>query len=190
MADNDSVVIKCPACGCEMVKVFMPKAGVNLDVCINGCGGIYFDNREFLEFDEPHEDISPLEELFKDKEFKHVDENQTRYCPVCGNAMMKNYSDIGKEVQVDECYSSGGKCLDNQEIKKIRSLNSPENRQRSDAIVKNLYSSVGIELEEKKKRYNQLTHGFNKLSRMIFAVFMIITILVICIGFILTFLVK
>ena len=74
MADNDSVVIKCPACGCEMVKVFMPKAGVNLDVCINGCGGIYFDNREFLEFDEPHEDISPLEELFKDKEFKHVDE--------------------------------------------------------------------------------------------------------------------
>ena len=52
--------IKCPACGEEMVKIYMPQQGVNLDVCINGCGGIYFDNREFAKFDEESEDISPF----------------------------------------------------------------------------------------------------------------------------------
>ena len=178
MADNDSVIIKCPACGCDMVKVFMPKVGVNLDVCINGCGGIYFDNREFQEFDEPHEDISPLEELFKDKEFKSVDENQTRYCPVCGSAMMKNYSDPGKEVQVDECYSCGGKFLDYGEIKKIRSLNAPENKQNN-AIIKDLYANVGMEILERKNRYNKISRKANKLSQVIFTLIMLFTIIII-----------
>ncbi len=51
--------IKCPACGKEMEKVFIPSEGINIDICTNGCGGIFFDNREFDKFNEGHEDISP-----------------------------------------------------------------------------------------------------------------------------------
>ena len=68
MADNLEI-INCPACGKEMQKVFMPSAGINLDVCVNGCGGIYFDNREFKKFDEQHEDIEPLVKAFEGRTY-------------------------------------------------------------------------------------------------------------------------
>ena len=42
--------LKCPACGSEMQKVFIPNKGINVDVCSQGCGGIYFDNKEIQEF--------------------------------------------------------------------------------------------------------------------------------------------
>ena len=173
MADNDKI-IKCPACGCEMEKIFMPKAGINLDVCTNGCGGIYFDNREFKEFDEPHEDISPLIELLKNKEFKTVDENETRYCPVCGSAMMKNYASAEKDVQVDECYSCGGKFLDYGEIKKIRSINSPYNIEKTKDIFKDLYENAGLELIEEKKRRNQKSKTIKYTVRILFAILIIV----------------
>ncbi len=178
MADNNEVIIKCPACGCDMEKIFMPSAGVNIDVCTNGCGGIYFDNREFKAFDEPHENIAPLEELFKDKEFKQVNENETRYCPVCGNAMIKNYADVNKEVLVDECYSCGGKFLDYGEIKKIRSLNSPENKQKSKDVFKELYANVGLELLEEKNRKNTITKKIKYSVRIIFVLLMLILALI------------
>ena len=44
--------IACPACGKKMHKVFMTEQNLNIDVCLDGCGGIYFDNREFKKFDE------------------------------------------------------------------------------------------------------------------------------------------
>ena len=56
MADNFKT-IKCPACQKEMHKIFIPSEGINIDVCLDGCGGIYFDNREFKSFDEQHESI-------------------------------------------------------------------------------------------------------------------------------------
>ena len=46
MADNLEEIY-CPACGKKMEKIFMSAQGVNLDVCTQGCGGIFFDNREF-----------------------------------------------------------------------------------------------------------------------------------------------
>ena len=36
--------IKCPACGNTMEKVFIPSAGINLDICTDGCGGIYISS--------------------------------------------------------------------------------------------------------------------------------------------------
>ncbi len=143
MADNKEI-IKCPACGETMTKVFMPSQGVNLDVCVNGCGGIYFDNREFSKFDEPHENIEPLIEILKNKEFKKVDETQTRKCPVCHSVMVKNFASAKKEVQVDDCYSCGGKFLDYNELNKIRNQYPTEEARISD-ILKMMYSDLGIE---------------------------------------------
>lgn len=54
--------LKCPACGAIMEKVFIPKEGINIDICLNGCGGIFFDNREFDKFNEANEDITVIEE--------------------------------------------------------------------------------------------------------------------------------
>lgn len=144
MADNLEV-IKCPACGCEMEKIFMPEQNVNLDVCTKGCGGIYFDNREFQKFDEKHEDISPLEKALEGKDFIKVDDDQIRNCPVCGSRMMKNFTSINHDIQVDECYNCGGKFLDNGELEKIRAQYNTEGERTKD-ILKNLYSEVGPEI--------------------------------------------
>ena len=51
MADNKDV-LTCPACGKEMEKVFIESMQKHLDVCLNGCGGMFFDNREFEKVDE------------------------------------------------------------------------------------------------------------------------------------------
>jgi len=119
MADNFEI-IKCPACQKEMKKVFISAKGINVDVCTDGCGGIYFDNREFKHFDEQHENIDEILNVLKDKTFDKTDETKVRVCPYCSTNMVKNYSSINKQVQIDECYTCGGKFLDNGELEKIR----------------------------------------------------------------------
>jgi len=147
--------IKCPACQKKMIKVFVPREGINIDVCADGCGGIYFDNREFKFFDEPHEDITEIENALKNKEFIKVDESLPRTCPVCGSRMVKNYSSIRKEIQVDECYSCGGKFLDYGELQKIRDEYRTES-ERTEDIMNYVYKTVGKDLMELEQAREQL----------------------------------
>lgn len=145
MADNFKE-LRCPACQKIMTKVFVPSEGVNVDVCLDGCGGIYFDNREFKYFDEQHENIDEILAAIEGKEFAKVDESLPRTCPVCGARMAKNYASAKKEVQIDECYSCGGKFLDNGELQKIRAQYATE-EERSADIMKEVYSTVGVEIK-------------------------------------------
>lgn len=165
MADNLKI-IKCPACGKEMKKVFMPEQGVNLDVCVDGCGGIYFDNREFKKFDEMHEDIEPLVQAFEGKTYVPVDSSQTRICPVCGMKMVKNYASAKHEVEVDECYGCGGKFLDHSELEKIRAQYATEEERAAD-VVKELYSKVGVELKTAELKHKKMMENPSFLTRMI-----------------------
>ena len=119
----------------EMEKIFIPSAGINIDICINGCGGIYFDNREFKHFDEVNENIQEIIDATKDKEFIKVDENVVRQCPICGTNMVKNYSSIKKTIKIDECYVCGGKFLDGEELQKIRSEYNTEEERIEDAMA-------------------------------------------------------
>ena len=41
MADSHKTLI-CPACGNEMQKIFIKSKGLNIDICTQGCGGIFF----------------------------------------------------------------------------------------------------------------------------------------------------
>ena len=144
--------INCPACGKKMEKVFIPSEGINVDICLDGCGGIFFDNREFETFDEENEDISAILEKIKDKDFEPVDENATRMCPCCGIAMVKNTSGLGSNVVVDDCYGCGGKFLDNSELQKIRSEYTND-QHRTDEAMQYLYHKVGRQLSSLDKRY-------------------------------------
>ncbi len=145
MSDNFKT-LKCPACQKEMTKVFIPSEGVNVDICLDGCGGIYFDTREFKYFDEPDENIEEIVKAAEGKTFAKVDENLPRTCPVCGARMVKNYASVKKEVQIDECYSCGGKFLDYGELEKIRAQYDTEEERTTD-IMKEVYSTVGVEIK-------------------------------------------
>ena len=140
MADN-LTKIECPACGKEMVKVYVKSAGINVDVCVNGCGGVFFDNKEFFAFDENHENICEITKALEGKMFNTVDTTLIRTCPVCGGKMVKNYANFSKTVEVDDCYNCGGKFLDYGELEKIRSDEMKDSERKKD-FVKRVYGSA------------------------------------------------
>ena len=154
MADNFRT-LRCPACQKEMKKVFVPSEGVNVDICLDGCGGIYFDTREFKYFDEQDENIEEIVKAAEGKTFAKVDESLPRTCPVCGARMVKNYASVKKEVQVDECYSCGGKFLDHGELEKIRAQYATE-EERSADIMKEVYSTDGVEIKRLEAENEEL----------------------------------
>lgn len=154
MADNLEE-ISCPACGKNMHKVFMSEQNLNLDVCLDGCGGIYFDNREFKKFDEKAEDITPLQNAYQGKSFKTVDDNEMRVCPVCSTKMVKHFSSSKQEIQVDECYACGGIFLDYSELERIREEYLTELDRDLDTM-KNLYCSVGDDLRKTQETHSKV----------------------------------
>ena len=144
MADTKEI-INCPACGKPMKKVFIPSEKINIDICTEGCGGIFFDNREFDKFNEQNEDISVIIEELQNKTFESVNTEATRNCPVCGMKMVQNKTSINGEILVDDCYGCGGKFLDYAELEKIRAEFATDN-DRSRATMAYLNQRVGKEL--------------------------------------------
>lgn len=118
MTDTQHYIINCPACGKQMKKVFVEEANVNVDICTEGCGGMFFDNRELERFDEEHENTDAILKEVEGKEFEPRNEQEVRICPICDIPMTK----LGGEnsVQIDVCNVCGGKFLDNGELIKIR----------------------------------------------------------------------
>ena len=117
MADNHDCII-CPACGKEMDKVFINSMNRNLDMCLNGCGGMFFDNREFEKVDEQNESIDEILSLIENKNFEKVDDTQKRVCSYCGANMVKHNVN---GILIDNCYTCGAKFLDNNELIQYRS---------------------------------------------------------------------
>ena len=111
-------IIKCPACNCEMTKVFIADKAINVDVCANGCGGIFFDNQEIREFSDPCDNISEIKAVLEGKEFEPIYENISRVCPACGTSMTKT---VVLGIQIDTCYNCGGIFLDYGEFELVRS---------------------------------------------------------------------
>ena len=146
MSDSTKT-LKCPACGEEMEKVYVERTQCFIDVCTNGCGGIFFDNREFKKFDEDAESIDEIKGVLEGKTFKKVDASYKRICPACGMKMMKNSTSIKGEIIVDDCYSCGGKFLDYGELEKIRAEYKTE-EERSKDVLNYLKANMGEEFDE------------------------------------------
>ena len=111
--------ISCPACGKVMKKIFIPSVGINIDICSESCGGMFFDNKELRQFNKASDDVSEIKKVLDGKSFISVDESQTRICPACGKPMVKT-SIKGLGIQIDTCYTCGGVFLDNGELDVIR----------------------------------------------------------------------
>ena len=146
MADTRTT-INCPACGTQMKKIFIPETGIHVDICLDGCGGIYFDNREFKAFDEQAELLNEVILEAESSTFNiNIDRDALRICPGCGAKMVKNPTSIKGGIIIDDCYTCGGKFLDHGELTKIRAEYATE-KERSEAAIQALLSSpAGAEL--------------------------------------------
>ncbi len=145
MADNKEELL-CPACGGKMTKIFVPEYNHYVDICLEGCGGIYFDNRELEHFDEQHESINEIYKIIKDKEFKKVEDDHKRKCPVCGAMMVQNSTSANKTITIDCCYNCGGKFLDHGELEAMRQEYATE-EERSEAFNKHFGAIHAINFE-------------------------------------------
>lgn len=143
MADNLEKLI-CPACGKEMHKYFDSANGVNIDICLDGCGSLYFDNREFEKYDESHEDMQFILNLIKDKTFVSTDASKERICPACQYPMVKIGTGI-ENVEIDVCNTCGAKFLDNNELQKIRTTVVEEDKNLPE-VLDSLYEKAMVDI--------------------------------------------
>lgn len=146
--------IKCPACDNIMKKVFMSGDNFNIDICIDGCGGMFFDNRELKHFDEKAENIDEILNAISGKTFQKVNQDNLRICPACGAKMVKNNTSIKKQVQIDECYSCGGKFLDASELQALRAEYNTE-AERSADVIKLINKTVGPEIKKMEEEHQE-----------------------------------
>ena len=152
-------IIKCPACGEVMEKISISGKNFKIDVCTQGCGGIFFDNREFEHFDEQHENIEDILLALEGKTFKNPTIHKHRICPNCLATMVTNGT-VKSSCIIDVCYSCGGKFLDGGELEKIRNEFKSE-AERSEAFNSFFIDKYTIELteetlkniEENEKKY-------------------------------------
>lgn len=146
MTDSKNI-LTCPACGKEMKKYFLKSVKFNVDICTDGCGGIFLDNREYKKITETPEAIKEINSITQGKTYQKVDSSYKRICPVCKMKMIKNSTSIKNEIIIDECYSCGGKFLDNGELDKIQNEYSSE-EERTKAMSDYLRKKMGYEFDE------------------------------------------
>jgi Zn-finger nucleic acid-binding protein len=111
--------MKCINCGKNMTTV--EAGGVVVDVCNEGCGGMWFDMLELKRFDEPHEGAG--EELLRLEPPYPVQIQHDRRlnCPRCADVvLMRFFFSPRRRVEVEHCPNCGGHWLDAGELRLIR----------------------------------------------------------------------
>lgn len=143
--------MQCPACHNQLTK--MNIHNVELDVCKNSCGGIWFDSFELKKFDEIHEESRELLSIPQVSP-KNVDKSKDRQCPKCLNiTMMRHYFGAKRKTEVDECAKCGGTWLDAGELHEIH-ISYPSEEERKKAAI-DLFNDIATPKLEEMRRANQ-----------------------------------
>jgi Zn-finger nucleic acid-binding protein len=111
--------MKCPACSNPLTETQV--GTLRVDICQDGCGGIWFDAFELSRVDDEDEAAGePLLRIQRDERLQ-VDFLRKRECPRCADMKLKRHLFSPKsKVEVDECPNCGGYWLDYGELEKIR----------------------------------------------------------------------
>ena len=108
----------CPACQSKLNEVDV--CGLRVDLCQNGCGGIWFDRFELNQTNTIH--AHTIQNLFKASRAQYDQKIMTsqRRCPRDSTIMQQHYYSIKKEVEVDTCPCCAGIWLDRHELDNIQ----------------------------------------------------------------------
>ena len=110
--------MKCPACFNELSPLQV--GSLVVDVCQDGCGGIWFDAFELKRVDEEAEPAEPLLQIRRDPRVI-VDPARKRECPRCaGIKLHRHFFSAKRQVEVDQCPNCAGYWLDAGELAQIR----------------------------------------------------------------------
>lgn len=146
--------MKCPVCQKEMVE--QDFGGVKVDVCKDGCKGIWFDWFELSKLDEKNEGLgNALKQALNYPRINDEKRAQVN-CPKCNLPMHIHKYQSSKEVNVDECYNCGGFFLDSGELKTVRDtfMSEQERAEYEEKLFNELpsYQQAQRDLEKDKVR--------------------------------------
>jgi len=157
--------MKCPACSNQLEEMTIGQ--LTVDICKNGCGGIWFDNFELKQVDEKHESAGEQLLHIERNPDTSVDQSQRRHCPKCNDQiMMQHFMSVKKEVAVDECPSCGSFWLDAGELSQIRDQYETEaDRKRAaneyfDEVFGDGLAQMRAEGKEELQRAQKIAHMF------------------------------
>ncbi len=120
MNDSHHPTIDCPVCSCPLTVLAVGK--ILIDVCHEGCGGIWFDHFELQRFDEQHEGEGRIAAHVQRHPDVTRDPAQRLRCPRCQDVVLRqHFFSIKQQVEVDSCPGCGGYWLDHGELERIRS---------------------------------------------------------------------
>jgi Zn-finger nucleic acid-binding protein len=120
--------MKCPACFNALTEIQVGRVAV--DICQNGCGGIWFDAFELERVDDEKESAGELlVDIHRDEQVV-VDPTRKRECPRCeGMKLQRHFFSAKRKVEVDQCPNCGGYWLDAGELAQIRAEKSEAAKQ-------------------------------------------------------------
>lgn len=146
--------MKCPVCQKEMAEKDF--GGVKVNVCENGCKGVWLDWFELSKLDEKNENFSNVLKGALNHPRTNDESREKINCPKCGIPMHRHEYDSEKEVNVDECYACGGFFLDSGELKVIRDnhMSEEEETQYAQKLVNNMpeYREAERDLVKEEQR--------------------------------------
>ncbi|MGE4132024.1 MAG: zf-TFIIB domain-containing protein [Bdellovibrionales bacterium] len=117
--------MKCPRCQAKTKT--LKNHDVEVEVCLEGCGGIFFDWMELKKMDESAEADTHFLSQLSAGGFKKANLETRMDCPKCqGITMMRRFWSIKKSVELDECAKCGGIWLDAGELTHLHSLYKTE----------------------------------------------------------------
>ena len=94
---------------------------MTIDVCRDGCAGVWFDKQEFRDLREPASKAGDVLVALAGMPRVTVDAAERRRCPKCPNSvLMRHFSSAKRAVAVDECPTCAGTWLDGGELEQIR----------------------------------------------------------------------
>lgn len=161
--------MNCPACEGTLSEKNV--GGLTVDVCQDGCAGLWLDNYELEKVDEQHESAGEaLLEVTGDPTLR-PEGDEPYACPSCsdGSVMHRNFFSVKREIEVDECPTCGGVWLDVGELGALRRQYETEDAKRR-AAEEEYQRMFGDELERMRRESMddlQRARGFAQALRFV-----------------------
>jgi Zn-finger nucleic acid-binding protein len=158
--------VNCPACHRALTRFTI--SGVTVDVCQDGCAGIWFDQGELRSFDGPSEEAGKALLGLISTPRVSVDVSQRRRCPKCPDSvLMRHFFSAKRAVMVDECPTCAGIWLDSGELQQIRTEYGSEGARKQAAQLCLEEILVGDRMNLMRREMNDQLPYDTSRSRMI-----------------------
>ena len=149
--------MKCLRCKTHMI--ILENRSVKFDVCYLGCGGVWFDWMEFKKIDESHEADPEFIKKISQCATKKIHLSEKLNCPKCSKQpMIRRFSSVKKESEIDECPQCGGFWLDAGELLSIHSefKNETEKKAAAQKYINDLFNKSTEVANEQAQTENYL----------------------------------